>query len=61
MRFGLALPSYSFADLDYAKAAQRQQQLNAIADSAAPGLTTTDLGTAQKTAQATADAIGAAK
>ena len=36
-------------------------KLQTIADSAAPGLTTTDLAAAQKTAQATADAIGAAK
>jgi hypothetical protein len=36
-------------------------KLQSIADSAGPGLTTTDLATAQKTAQATADAIGAAK
>ena len=36
-------------------------KLQTIADSAAPGLTTTDLAAAQKAAQSTADAIGAAK
>ena len=36
-------------------------KLQTIADSAAPSLTTTDLATAQKAAQTTADAIGAAK
>jgi hypothetical protein len=41
--------------------AAQKAKLQAIADAAAPGLTTTDLATAQKTAQSTADAIGAAK
>jgi len=36
-------------------------KLQTIADSAASGLTSTDLAAAQKSAQATADAIGAAK
>ena len=36
-------------------------KLQSIADAAQPGLTTTDLATAQKAAQSTADAIGAAK
>jgi len=36
-------------------------KLQTIADSAAPGLTTTDLAAAQKAAQSTADAIAAAK
>ncbi|HKX63849.1 MAG TPA: hypothetical protein VJM78_00965 [Rhizomicrobium sp.] len=35
-------------------------KLQTIADAAAPGLTTTDLAAAQKAAQSTADAIGAA-
>ena len=41
--------------------AAMKAKLQTIADSAAPGLTTSDLATAQKTAQSTADAIGAAK
>ena len=41
--------------------AAMKAKLQSIADAAAPGLTTTDLATAQKTAQSTADAIGAAK
>jgi hypothetical protein len=41
--------------------AAQKAKLQAIADDAAPGLTTTDFATAQKTAQSTADAIGAAK
>ena len=41
--------------------AAMKAKLQTIADSAAPGLTTSDIATAQKTAQATADAIGAAK
>ena len=41
--------------------AAMKTKLQSIADAAEPGLTTTDLATAQKTAQATADAIGAAK
>ena len=36
-------------------------KLQTIATDAGPGLTTTDLATAQKAAQSTADAIGAAK
>jgi hypothetical protein len=36
-------------------------KLQSIADAAEPGLTTTDIAAAQKTAQSTADAIGAAK
>jgi ribosomal protein L11 len=36
-------------------------KLQSIADAAEPGLTTTDLAAAQKAAQSTADAIGAAK
>lgn len=36
-------------------------KLQTIADAAEPGLTTSDLATAQKAAQSTADAIGAAK
>lgn len=39
----------------------QKAKLQSIVDSATPGLTTTDLASAQKTAQATADAIGAAK
>ena len=45
---------------DSADAAQKAK-LQSIADAAGPGLTTTDLATAQATAQKTADAIGAAK
>lgn len=41
-------------------AAQKAKLQAAVAD-AGPGLSTTDLATAQKAAQATADAIGAAK
>jgi len=37
--------------------AAMKAKLQTIADSAAPGLTTSDLATAQKTAQSTADAI----
>lgn len=40
--------------------AAMKAKLQSIADAAAPGLTTTDLAAAQKTAQSTADAIGAA-
>ena len=36
-------------------------KLQTIADAAAPGLSTTDMAAAQKAAQSTADAIGAAK
>ena len=42
------------------KAGLKDAKLQSIADAAAPGLTTTDLATAQKTAQTTADAIAAA-
>lgn len=45
---------------DSTDAAQKAKLQVAVAD-AGPGLTTTDLATAQKAAQATADAIGAAK
>lgn len=45
---------------DSADGAQRQKLQAAVAD-AEPGLSTTDLATAQKAAQATADAIGNAK
>jgi hypothetical protein len=41
--------------------AAQKAKLQSIADAAGPGLTTTDLATAQKAAQSTADAIGAAK
>ena len=41
--------------------AAQTTKLQAIADAAASGLTTTDLAAAQKSAQATADAVGAAK
>ena len=41
--------------------AAQKAKLQSIVDSATPGLTATDLASAQKTAQATADAIGAAK
>jgi hypothetical protein len=40
--------------------AAMKAKLQTIADSAAPGLSTTDIAAAQKSAQATADAIGAA-
>ena len=45
---------------DSTDAAQKAKLQAAVAD-AGPGLSTTDLATAQKAAQATADAIGAAK
>ena len=45
---------------DTTDAAQKAKLQAAVAD-AGPGFTTTDLATAQKAAQATADAIGAAK
>lgn len=38
----------------------QKAKLQSIADAAGPGLTTTDLAAAQKAAQSTADAIGAA-
>ncbi len=41
--------------------AAMKAKLQTIADSAGPGLASTDLAAAQKAAQATADAIGAAK
>ena len=41
--------------------AAQKAKLQSIADAAGPGLSTTDLATAQATAQKTADAIGAAK
>jgi hypothetical protein len=41
--------------------AAQKAKLQAIADTAAAGLASTDLAAAQKAAQATADAIGAAK
>ncbi|HVW75019.1 MAG TPA: hypothetical protein VHC39_15390 [Rhizomicrobium sp.] len=41
--------------------AAQKAKLQSIATAAEPGLTTTDLATAQKAAQSTADAIGAAK
>jgi hypothetical protein len=41
--------------------AAQKAKLQAIADTAAAGLASTDLATAQKAAQATADAVGAAK
>ncbi len=41
--------------------AAQKAKLEAAVNDATPGLTTTDLATAQKAAQSTADAIGAAK